>query len=297
MTKTCLLPMIASVLLVPAASAAGSPTAPAEPISRTVFVTATDSKGAPITDLTPADFVVKEGGKEREIAKAEPATARMRLALAVEERLMADSSVRVGLFEFIKRLGDTAEVAFITIGLRNTTVVDYTSNLNAHVDAINRYTLNPSKDSQVGEGVLELASRFAEAKPERPVIVAVAISGGQAGVDPRAVTEKVRQSRATMFSATLDAGSDVSAGVGAMGDHSSREQILGDGPKQSGGRRVDVPSTGAIPKALQQIANDLLAQYAITYTLPDGVKPDKRFSISTKRRGVSLRAPSAIADR
>jgi hypothetical protein len=297
MTKTCPLALIASVLLVPAASAGGSPTPPAEPISRTVFVTATDNKGAPITDLTPADLVVKEGGKEREIAKAVPATARMRLALAVEERLMADGSVRVGLFEFIKRLGDTAEVALITIGLRNTTVVDYTSNLNAHVDAINKYTLNPSKDSQVGEGILELASRFVEAKPERPVIVAVAISGGQAGVDPRTVNEKVRQSGATMFSATLDAGADVSAGVGAMGDQSSREQVLGDGPKQSGGRRVDVPSTGAIPKALQQIANDLLAQYAITYTLPDGVKPDKRFSISTKRRGVSLRAPSAIPDR
>jgi hypothetical protein len=295
MTKTCLLAMIAS-LLVPAASTAGSPNPPAEPISRTVFVTATDNKGAPITDLTPADFVVKEGGKEREIAKAEPATARMRLALAVEERLMADSSVRVGLFEFIKRLGDTAEVAFITIGLSNTTVVDNTSNLNAHVDAINKFTLNPSKDSQVGEGILELASRFVEAKPERPVIVAVAISGGQAGVDPRTVTEKVRQSGATMFSATLDAGGDVSTGVGAMGDHSSREQVLGDGPKQSGGRRVDVPSTGAIPKALQQIANDLLAQYAITYTLPDGVKPHKRFSISTKGRGVSLRAPSAFRD-
>jgi hypothetical protein len=46
-----------------------------------------------------------------------------------------------------------------------------------------------------------------------------------------------------------------------------------------------------------QIAGDLQAQYAITYTLPDGVKPDRRFNASVKRRGVSLRAPSQIPDR
>ena len=41
----------------------------------------------------------------------------------------------------------------------------------------------------------------------------------------------------------------------------------------------------------------LLAQYAVSYVLPDGVKPNKRFQISTKKRGVSLRAPSTIPDR
>jgi hypothetical protein len=93
------------------------------------------------------------------------------------------------------------------------------------------------------------------------------------------------------------AGGADAGGVGTMSDQSGREQILGDGPKQSGGRRIEVPSTGAFPKALQQIADDLLAQYSVTYTLPDGIKPDKRFSISSKRRGVTLRAPSAIPDR
>jgi hypothetical protein len=82
-----------------------------------------------------------------------------------------------------------------------------------------------------------------------------------------------------------------------MTDQSGREQVLGDGPKQSGGRRIEVPSTGSFPKALLQIADDLLAQYVVTYTLPDGVKPDKRFSISSKRKGVTLRAPSAISDK
>ena len=73
--------------------------------------------------------------------------------------------------------------------------------------------------------------------------------------------------------------------------------MIGDGAKQSGGRRVEVTATIGVPKGLQQIADDLSAQYVIQYTLPDGVKPDRRLNVSLKRRGVSMRAPSLIPDR
>ena len=50
-------------------------------------------------------------------------------------------------------------------------------------------------------------------------------------------------------------------------------------------------------RALQQIAGDLSAQYAVTYVLPDGVKPDRRFNVTVRRGGTSVRAPSQIPDR
>jgi len=265
---------------------------------RTVYITATDDKREPVIDLAPADFVVKEGGKEREVVKAERAAAPMRLALAVEERLTADSNVRMAIFEFMKRVSGSAEIALITIGLRNTVVVDYTTSPDALVGGINKFTLNPAKESALADGVLDLAGRFVDARPARPVLVLMALSGGQAGVDPKTVLDKLRQSGATMHAVTLAGAGDAGAlGVGSLAGDSGREQVLGDGTKQSGGRRIDVTSTGAMPKAMLQVANELLAQYAITYLLPDGVKPDRRFSVSTKRRGVSLRAPSLIPDR
>jgi hypothetical protein len=279
------------------AAAMLAPSALAGAAERTVYVTIVDGNGTAVTDLTAADLVVKEGGKEREIVKAGRASAKMRLTIAVEERLMADTSVRQAMFAFMKRVIDTAEVRLVTIGLRNQIAADYTTALDALVTAINRLTLNPRPESQVAEGVLEMASEFAATEPDRPVLVVLAFSGGQAGVDPRNVLDRIRQSGMTMSAVTLIAGGVDAGGVGVMGDQSGREQILGDGPKQSGGRRIEVPSTGAFPKALQQIADDLLAQYAITYALPDGVKPDRRFSISSRRRGVTLRAPSAIPDR
>ena len=279
--------LAASLLVAPVLAAAAE---------RTVYVTIVDGQGMPVKDVTAAELVVKEGGKEREIVKAAPATTRMRLTIAVEERLMGDGSIRQAMFGFMKRVIETAEVRLVTIGLRNTTAADYTTALDALVVAINNMTLNPRPESNVGEGVLEVASELAASKAERPVLVVLAVSGGQAGVDPRTVLDKVRQSGLTMSAVTLAGGND-GGGVGTLSDQSGREQILGDGPKQSGGRRIEVPSTGAFPKAVQQIADDLAAQYSVTYTLPDGVKPDKRFSITSKRRGLTLRAPTAISDR
>jgi hypothetical protein len=82
-----------------------------------------------------------------------------------------------------------------------------------------------------------------------------------------------------------------------MGDESFREQVLGDGAKNSGGHRIDVVSTAAFTKALLQIADDIAAQYAISYALPDGTKLDKRFNLSIDRKGLTVRAPAGLPDK
>lgn len=271
----------------------------AEVITRTVYVTVTDGKGAPVTDLTPANFKVKEGGKDREILKAEPAKARPHLALMVEERLAPDQSTRVGLFEFVKRLNGAAEMSLITVGLRNTTVVPYVTDPNALLKAINELSLNPQPTSNLTEGINDIAKIFEQQRPERPVIVVVGFSGAQAGgASAGSILNQLRQSGAMLYAVTYGPPSTANSGdLGTMGDASGREQVLGDGAKQSGGRRTDVVTTNSITKALQQVADDLAAQYVITYALPDGVKPDRRFSIITDRKGVSLRAPAALPDR
>ena len=288
--------MLIPVLLTAAALTVSRPLVAAAPTNRTVYVTVTDREGAPVAGLTPADFVVKEGGKEREVVQAEPAKARIRLALGVEERLAPDSAVRQGIFEFVKRVANAADISLITVGLANSTIVDYTGDLNLLVGGINKLGLNASRESNMAEGILEIVEGFIKDKPERPAIVVVAIAGGATSVNPRTVLSKLGESGATLHTATLGRG-NVSAPLGALADENGRDQVLGDGPKQAGGRHIDTNATAGIPRALQQVADDLLAQYAITYVLPDGVKPGTRLNVSTKRRGVTLRAPSAIPDR
>jgi VWFA-related protein len=285
--------------LVVVSSIAAAASLSAQAVNRTVYVTVTDSKGAAVTDLTPANFKVKEGGKDREIIKAEPAKALPHIALMVEERLAPDQQTRVGLFEFVKRINGAAEISLITVGLRNTTIVPYVTDPNALLKAINELSLNPQPTSNLTEGINDIAKIFEKERPERPVIVVVGFSGGQAGgASASSILTQLRQSGAMFYAVTYGPPDTAnSSNLGTMGDESGREQVLGDGAKQSGGRRTEVVTTAATTKALQQVIDDLAAQYVITYALPAGVKPDRRFGITTDRKGLSLRAPSALPDR
>jgi VWFA-related protein len=273
--------------------------AAAEALTRTIYVTITDDKGAAVTDLTPANFKVKEGGKDREIVKAAPATTKPHLALMVEDRLVGDYQTRLGMFEFVKRLNGVAEISLISIGLRNTTIVPFGTDTNALLKAINELTLNPQPTSNLTESLADMAKIFQKEKPERPVIVVVAFSGGQAGGGTASsVLTELRQSGATMYAVTFGApGTNNSSNLSTMGDESGREQVLGDGAKQSGGRRIDVVTTAAIQKALQQVADDLAAQYIISYALPDGVKPDKRVGVILDRKGLTMKVPQGVPDK
>jgi VWFA-related protein len=257
-----------------------------EGVTRTVYVTVNDNNGAAVRDLTAADFTVKEGGKSREVVKAEPATVRMRTAVMIDERLLGDGPTRNGIFELMKRLQPTSEFALITVGLRQQTVVDYTSNLDAIVTAINKFTLNPGTVSNVNESVLDVTKKLTEQRVERPVIVVVAIPGEPAS------TALLSQA----MNSLRDSGAQLHAVMLARGAGESG-QILDDGAKQSGGRSLDVNGSTAIPGALQQIGDDLSAQYRLSYVLPDGVKPDKKISVSTTKKGIHLRAPSAVPDK
>ena len=116
-----LLSFVSILALVPAPAVAAAET------SRTVYVTVVDNEGRPVTGLTPADFVLKEGGKERAIVSVEPAREKARLALMVEDTMTSFIGLRQGLADFVVRMCPTAEIALIVVANRAETMVDYTS--------------------------------------------------------------------------------------------------------------------------------------------------------------------------
>jgi VWFA-related protein len=272
-----------------------APVAP--PTMRTVYVTVVDGDGQPVTGLTAADFTLKEGGKDREITAVAPSTKRIKLAMLIEESVSADSSVRMGIFEFAKRMVPQADIALMIVGLRNVTAVDYTSDLNKIVEGINGFSLRQSPlGEHMSEGIYEQARTFTETEAQRPAIVAIALETMQASAErPDRVLTQLRRSGAVMHAVTMSTGAQF-AEVGQMAELAERGQIIGEGTKNSGGRRIEVTTTQAVPRALQQVAADLSAQYEITYVLPDGVEPSERLEVKTQRKGVTLRAPSRIAN-
>lgn len=279
----------------PMRMSAGSPP---PPTNRTIYVSVVDRDGQHVPGLTPADLSVKEGGKDREITSVAVPTARMRLALLIEESLTADSSVRMGLYEFVKRVLPQADVSLITVGLRNTTVTSFTSDINSIVAGINGFSLrqNPTGEN-MAEGIAEQAKAFQASRFERPVMVVVGLEVMQASAErPERVLTELRLSRAILYAVTL-AGGTGTASVGDLADLADRAKVIGDGTSQSGGQRFEATTTRAVPRALQRVADELLAQYEITYVLPDGVPLSDRLSVSLKKKGSTLRAPTRITDR
>ena len=206
------------------------------PTVRTVYVTVVDDRGNPVTNLTPEDFGVKEGGRDCAIVSVEPARERIRLALMVEELLAAEPVVRAGLMNFVKRMHTTAEISLIVIRQRGETVVDYTSDVNALAAGITG--LNLGSLSQLGmvvDAVDDIARLFEDTRPARPVVVLVALEQAQAsGVDPQVVLDRIARSRAQLSVVSVEAGRIASTAVRDLRDEASRPQVTGDGSRESG---------------------------------------------------------------
>ena len=114
--------------------------------------------------------------------------------------------------------------------------------------------------------------------------------------------DKLRQSGAALTSSpvantALRSQSNPTTAAGLLGENMNLNEVLGDGPKQSGGRREEIVAATGIASGLQQLAESLKHQYLIEYTLPDGVKPSDKLSVSVKRKGVTVRAPTQIPDK
>jgi VWFA-related protein len=265
------------------------PVSAAGPTTRTVYVTVVDDQGRAVPGLTPADFVVKESGKEREITTVAPASEKMRLALMVEQPLTGQTYVRIGLAEFAARMCPSAEIALFVVWQRAEMVLDYTSDANAIIDAIRNLPVSqPRMSAAVPDAIFEVAKQFEKAKHPRPAIVLAVIEQGQSTDDPQGILNQIAKSKAQFWAVSLSASG--SGGVAAFG----RGQVLGDGSAQSGGRRIPILALPGFQTGLQQAADDLSSQYLITYTLPDGVKSSDTINVSLKKPGATLRAPNRV---
>jgi hypothetical protein len=303
MRRVCLLTCIAFGV-VPVTFQAVEPTAgvqAAASIARSVFVSAFDSNGAPVDDLVAADFVVKENGKVRDVVRAVPGgPVRMHVAIIVDDN--GTGLFRAGVARFIQRLQGRAQFAVTTVVGQPQKLVDYTANTNELIDAISAIGARPGTPDggQLLQGIYDAAKEQARLEAARPVIVALTIPGEEHTTLPaRYVLDQLRDTGATLhvFATAGSASrqlSTVSKPAALLEENFNLGEVLGDGPKQSGGRRTEIVAAAGVVSGLQELAEELLHQYFIEYDLPGGVKPSDRLNIAVKRRGVTVRAPSRI---
>jgi VWFA-related protein len=275
----------------------------AEPRTRRVYVSVLDSKGAPVTDLTAADVTIKENGKDREVVSVAPATGPLQIAVLVDDN--GTGIFRYALARFIEPLLGRAEFAISTVVPQTMKLIDYTANAQTLSTALSQLNARPGSNDggQLLDGIAETAQELQKREARRPVIVALTVGGQEHSTLPaHHVLDKLRQSGASLHvlsvvNNTLRSQPGATSAAALIGENMNLGEVLGDGPKQSGGFRQEIVAATGIASGLQDLAQALKQQYLIEYTLPDGVKPGDKLSVSLKRKGLTLRAPTRIPDK
>jgi hypothetical protein len=270
-------------------------------------VTAVDKQGSPVTDLQAAEFELKVGGKAQQIVSAQPATVPFRIAILDSDG--GTGAFQRGLGLFMQRLLGKAEFSLTSVIVQPETIVDYTPDGAALSAGLGR--MGP-RGRQTGAQLIEAiheATKHVGSETKRPVILVTRVGGEAPTVaSGRQVREDLRKSGAILYvistaGAEGKAPSQARAGISTeqaqvadadMADSASNlAQVLGDGSKESGGRHEQVIGT-TMSQTVEQVANELLHQYAIAFAAPEGAKPDDKVSISSKRKGVTIRAPARL---
>jgi VWFA-related protein len=296
MTRAVASVMLAACLAVPAVAAADQQT-------RRIYVTADDGKGAPVTDLTAADFLVKEGGKAIETVKVGPATGLIQIAILVDDN--GTGIFRYAVGKFIEALLGRAEFAISTVTGQMLKLIDYTTSAQALSEAIGQLNARPSTNDggQLLDGIAETARELDRRHAPRPVMLALTVGGVEHSTLPaHHVLDILRQSGAalhvvTVVNNTLRSQSNPQTAGGLQEENMNLSEVLGDGPKQSGGRREEIIAAAGIIGGMQQLAEALKSQYLIEYSLPASVKPSDKRSVTVKRKGVTVHAPTKIPDK
>jgi hypothetical protein len=296
--------MLVGLSILAAIAASPRATLLSQALERSMYVSMLDKSGAPVPNMGPSDFIVREDNLAREVLRVVPASEPMQVALLVDTSTAAATQIphiRRALPGFIEVLakptasGRRNEVSIITLGSRPTILAEYSTDPEPLLKAAERiweesvpggyYLLN---------GIIEVTQGFRRREATRPVIVAIVTEGPElSGRHPDQVLTPLRETAAALHVITLGTPS-----VGIDNDTRDRNTVVDEGPRVSGGTRTQLLAGTALPARLQQLADALTHAYVVTYARPDSLIPPERITVTARRadltaHGTPVRDPQA----
>ena len=209
------------------------------------------------------------------------------------------------MIRFLQRLHGRAEFSLVAVIGQPLKLVDFSLGSQALYDAVVSLSARPATPDggQLLQSILDAARELDKREAARPIIVALTVPGEEHSTVPaHYVLSALRDSGAALH--VISVANSASRQMAAitkpsalLEENLNLGEVLGDGPKQSGGRRQEIVAAAGLVPGLQALAESLLHQYELQYVLPEGVKPSERLNVSVRRKGVSLRAPSRIPER
>ena len=259
-----------------------------------MYVSVLNDQGAPVPDLGPSDFVVREDNVAREVLRVEPATDPMQIAVLVDNSAAARDDIvdiRRALHDFINIVMAQSDVtgrnemAITTLADRPTIVVDYTRNAAELHKGVDRIFSQPGSGTLLLEGIIEICKGIRAREATRPVIVAITTEGVEFSERLHdLVLEPLKGSGAAFHALVLG---PLSHGI----SDAERERgiVLDQGTQLSGGRRDTVLASMSLPAKLRELGIELTHQYKVTYARPESLIPPERVTVATARPGLTAR--------
>jgi hypothetical protein len=259
--------------------------------TRHVFVHVVDQHGAPVADLTAADFQLTEGGVARVVTRAGPATDPMRIALFLDTSDAAApalSHMRAGAIAFLDALPPEDDVLLVTTGRQARVRVPPTTD-RAKLKKEAGGLFGDGAGTVLMDGLMEVDDRFFRKADDRWPVFVIFTSDG---------TESSAGAREKEFNkwnlAIGTRGVTVHAFVFKTGKGGGMPDVVANNLTRSTGGRYDMMNTtNALPDKMKALAEQLAldhrrmaAWYELDFqTDATDVKP---IDVGVARSGVRL---------
>jgi VWFA-related protein len=261
---------------------------------RSLYVSVVDDTGAPVADLGPQDFVVKEDNVTREVLRVVPATDPMQIAMLVDNSQAARDDIahmRQALPPFVAEMtapnsaGRRSEIAIIGLGDRPTILAEYSSDPVQVKKGIDRIWSQPNSAMYLIDAIVETSQGLRKREAPRPILIAIATYGQdfsnrqhEQAIDPLKAT-------GAAFYALMIGQPDNSLSF----ESRERAIVLDEGTRTTGGSYEQLLTSMGLSAKLKQLADQLRRQYKVTYGRPDSLIPPEKITVAAAKPGLVAR--------
>lgn len=253
---------------------------------KTIYVSALDAEGKPVTDMTAADFAVREDGtQDREIVSAVLATEPVDIAMLADtsgggEEYVHD--IRSGFKAFVQDVlakSPKSQLALWEFGQASVRIQDFTSDLAELEKDVTRIYPKQKAPSVLLEAIYDASEALSKRETPHRAIIALNLEPGdeQSSQEPKKVNASLQKSRAQLWSLSVQKGSLKNA---------QRDLVLNTLVRNAGGRREYIVTQSAIEQYMKRFAASLTSQYALTYKRPSGSA--QVVQTGSRRQGVTV---------
>lgn len=266
---------------------AGAERAAMQDNAKTIYVSVVDGKGKPVTDMTTADFAIREDTQDREVISAKKTATPVAVALLIDTTTEAQvfiQDIRAGLkgfLEVMQKESPESPISLWEFGQAAIRIKDFTTDHDSLQKEAARVYPKQRAASVLLEALYDTTQALARQKTPRRAIIIVNVEPSKevSSQQPQRVLTSLVSSRSQVWA--------VSVQKGAL-ENPSRDVVLNRFVQVGGGRREVVFTDNAVEALLRDYAASLANQYEVTYVRPSGKA--QIVQVGARRDGVKVLA-------